>query len=41
MNIKRYDLAQKTLDHADKLEPNSEKVARLRAELATRSYPPG
>jgi tetratricopeptide (TPR) repeat protein len=37
MNIKRYDLAQKTLDHADKLEPNSEKVARLRAELAART----
>jgi len=37
MNIKRYDLAQKTLDQADKLEPNSEKVARLRAELAART----
>jgi tetratricopeptide (TPR) repeat protein len=37
MNIKRYELARETLDRADTLEPGSEKVTRLRAELAART----
>jgi tetratricopeptide (TPR) repeat protein len=41
MNIKRYDLARDTLDHAEKLEPASDKVTRLKAELAARTQPPG
>jgi tetratricopeptide (TPR) repeat protein len=41
MNTKRYDLARDTLDCAEKLEPASDKVSRLRAELAARTQPPG
>ncbi len=36
MNIKRYDLAKSTLDHAETLQANAPQIARLKAELAAR-----